>query len=378
MALVPPMPPYHFPQAPVIFDAYAPQYPMPPSQLPEQAQMAFDPNLGVPEPAQGNSFGSTISSDSNHGELNHVPGMEGMPSTPPSSISSNASSQQPSGNEGNVAYDMPQTTHSMPSNYAPADCFMAQAPPPGNEGSRKGKERERGPTDHGYNPLAQYMPQTTIHSMPSSYATAENPMTLDRFTQLQQSSQLNSHQVPDGAPYGIAGSVAPSAEDFVLPETMFECNCGPNCQCVVCAVHPFNDVTMGRLGELSDLLAEEYADFGDESRHQSGLGGLSPNTLTGVEVDPENWESMFGLGEAIDPSLSMNGQPSASNSGYGQHGMPAAGAPMPGVAHSSNFYTMQYNLPDVEASRCSVGHSSCRCHEGCPCEGCRTHTGHNL
>ncbi|KAI4169814.1 MAG: hypothetical protein LQ346_008929 [Caloplaca aetnensis] len=368
---------------------------MPPSQFPEQAQMGFDPNMGVPERAQENSFGSTTSSDSNHGELNHLTGMEGMPFTPPSSMSSNASPEQQSGNEGNptgevrhgetmgyghspFAYDMPQTTHSMPSNYVMADYFMAQAPPSGNEGSRKGKEREREPMDHGYNPLTQYMPQTTIHSMPSSYATAENPMTLDRLTQLQQSSQLYSHQVPDGAPYGIAGSVAPSAEDFVLPETMFECNCGPNCQCVVCAVHPFNDVTMGRMGELSDLLAAENADFGGESRHQPGHGELSPNTFTGMEVDPENWESMFGLGEAIDPRLSMDGHPSASNSAYGQYGMPTAGAPMPGVAHSSNFYTMQYNLPDAEASRCPGGHSSCRCREGCPCEGCRTHTGHNL
>lgn len=312
---------------------------------PGEPNPGFHPNNGLPEPVQENSLGSTISSDSNHGEPNPLAGLRNVTYTPPSSMSSNASPEQ-------------------------------QLEPVANEGSLKGKERERETIDHGHWPYD--MPQTTIHSMPSSYATAENPMTQDRLIQLQQSSQLYSHQVPQYAPYGIAGSVAPSAEGFIPRESMYVCGCGPGCQCVACVVHPFNDSTMGRMGELSDLMAAENAALGAESQRQSGYEEPSPNTVTGPEVDPGNWESMAGPAHGVDPSHLTNQHPSATSSAYGNFGMPTAGGPVLDVAHSSNFFTMQYHLPGPVPSLCSAGNITCRCGEDCPCMGCRTHSGHKL
>ncbi|KAL8919972.1 MAG: hypothetical protein Q9208_006540 [Pyrenodesmia sp. 3 TL-2023] len=455
------MPQYPFPQAPPNFDPYAASYPNPPSQLPEQARMAFHPNAGVPEPSQESIFGSGIppwrlpaqaqigyfmgslkrafhpnmdlperAEDTSFGGTIppwRVPGQPHMVFNPDNgllepafypdnnlpnraqensldnTISSDLDSADPNmgthldnGLPKPVQEDSldstisPASNHGEPNplaglrnttNTAPSSMSSNASPeqhlePLVNKGSLKGKERERETIGHGHWPYD--MPQTTVHSMPSNYATAENPMTQDRLIQLQQSSELHSHQVPQYAPYGIAGSVAPPAEGFIPPESMYVCACGPGCQCVACVVHPFNDSTMGRMGELSDLMAAESAALGAESRRQSGYEELSPNTVTGPEVDSGNWGSMAGPTDGVDPSQLTNEHPSATSSAYGNYVMPTAGGPVLDVAHSRNFFTMRYQLPGSVPGFCTAGNITCRCGEDCPCVGCRTHMGHKL
>ncbi|KAL8756481.1 MAG: hypothetical protein Q9184_004489 [Pyrenodesmia sp. 2 TL-2023] len=361
---------------------------IPPWQLPEQPQIAFHPDSGLPEPAfypdhdlphpaQENSIGSTISSDPNSGEPN--PGFHpdnGLPKPVQENSLDSTSSSDSNYGEPNPLAGLGNVTYTTPSSMSPNPSPEQQFEPAANEGSLKGKEREVDTVGNGHWPYD--MPQTTVHSMPSSYATAENPMTQDRLTQLQQSSQLYSHQVPQCAPYGIAGSVAPSAEGFIPHESMYVCGCGPGCQCVACVVHPFNDCTMGRMGELSDIMAAENAALGAENWRQSGYEVPSPNTVTGPEVDSGNWESMAGLADGVDPSQLTNEHPPTTSSAYGNYGMPTAGGPALDVAHSSKFFTMQYHLPGPVPILCSVGNITCRCGEDCPCMGCRTHSGHKL
>ncbi|KAL8841505.1 MAG: hypothetical protein Q9170_000888 [Blastenia crenularia] len=129
-------------------------------------------------------------------------------------------------------------------------------------------------------------PQTTVYSLPSTYATQQNPMTFEQHGQMQQNGQLYGQNIPQYALDGINGTAAHPAEQIGATEFMHECACGPGCHCTYCVVHPYNPCALANANELAGIRSSDS--------HASGTGeGLPP--LQG----PVNAN---GLADAIDNS----------------------------------------------------------------------------
>ncbi|KAI4121839.1 MAG: hypothetical protein LQ338_006137 [Usnochroma carphineum] len=314
------------------------------SQVPEHTQLGFHPTNGLLPIAQNGCCSSKVPPESRFQEPNPL-AMEDLAlssRTPASSSHSRDQSQESKLNGATL----------------------------------KGKEPEGAMMDHGH--LVDNMPRTTVFSMPSNYATAENPMTSGQRAQLQHNAQLYAHQVPHYAPYGITGSAAPSAEHINTQDFMHQCSCGPDCQCFLCVVHPFNPVSNDHIGEMADLMTSESVNDEARSRPQSWYGEPSPNPVSGPEVDAGNWDSMLSTAEGAGTSqMMMNGYPAAATNAYGGNGLPAAAAAAPYQIHSNDYITMEYRFPAPGSNMCSNGNSTCRCGDNCNCEGCFTHTGHH-
>ncbi|KAL8907671.1 MAG: hypothetical protein Q9171_005764 [Xanthocarpia ochracea] len=102
-------------------------------------------------------------------------------------------------------------------------------------------------------------PQTTIYSMPSTLATAENPMTSHQSAQLQASGSWRAQQVPRFAAEGIIGSAAQPGDSIEVTDNLYECPCGDGCACVFCSVHPHNEASVARAQEMGRLMLEPNA-----------------------------------------------------------------------------------------------------------------------
>ncbi|KAL7275167.1 hypothetical protein RUND412_001907 [Rhizina undulata] len=129
------------------------------------------------------------------------------------------------------------------------------------------------------------------------------------------------------------------------------CNCGPSCNCLGCAVHPFNRRTIEYAREMGELVVSQSPHAAtpaplhsvnstppNEQRGCCGGGnhGLFDENSTGQDEDEDEKERDRGDG-ARDNSMS----PSA-------------------------FLYVDYPMVGCDTGRCSCG-------EGCTCEGCLTH-----
>ncbi|KAL8736111.1 MAG: hypothetical protein Q9181_002552 [Wetmoreana brouardii] len=224
----------------------------------------------------------------------------------------------------------------------------------------------------GYGSLVRVTPQTNLYTMPATYATAENPMTMDQHTRLHQSAQMQSQSIPQYAPYGITGSAAPSAEHYDTSSFLHTCSCGDNCQCVACAAHPYNTATTDRVQGLDDIMSSQRGSQGSSSRPQSSYGQILGEV---TDVDPRNLGS---AAEGLDLNqLGMGGYQTAASNSYQHDGLPATTMAAPFFAPSHQYLTMEYRFPVADANICTNITGACRCGEGCTCLGCRTHSGHN-
>ncbi|KAL8698763.1 MAG: hypothetical protein Q9201_006394 [Fulgogasparrea decipioides] len=224
----------------------------------------------------------------------------------------------------------------------------------------------------GCGPLVRATPQTNLYTVPATYATAENPMTMDQHARLQQSAQMHSQSIPQYAPYGITGSAAPSAEHFDTSSFLHTCSCGDNCQCIGCAAHPYNTATTNRVQGLADIMSSQHSIQGSSSRPQSSYGQIL-GEVTGV--DPGNLGS---AAEGLDlDQLGMGGYQAAASNSYQHDGLPATTMAAPFFAPSHQYLTMEYRFPVADANICNNITGACRCGEGCTCLGCRSHSGHN-
>lgn len=216
-------------------------------------------------------------------------------------------------------------------------------------------------------------PYTTLYNMPPTYATAANPLTLEQQAFMLQNSQFHSQDVPQYAPSGLIGSAAPSAEGHNALGLMHDCSCGPDCQCMFCAVHPYNAPSRDRVQVLADLLPVD--DMG-RSRPQSLYGSISHSSE----------DSGAGAG-IYDPRLHKDSpvssimqstaltQPDPSGNNLGAAPFESLEQAQDTTATSSGYLTMAYSYGPEPQESCTSG--NCRCGDNCVCVGCLTHTGHD-
>ena len=229
--------------------------------------------------------------------------------------------------------------------------------------------------------------QTTLYTMPPNYATADNPLNPRQLSYLQQ-DPLYSQRVPENAPHGLIGLVAPSAEGNIRGSPIHNCKCGANCQCVGCAAHPYNESTRHRVQDLVHLLLHPNED----GNYQTGSRpGSQPHSSCDLTYDTTTSDinrmsttiyptSISNLSLPTTPTpLGTSAQTSMGNC-TSQALIPSTiGESHSFVSSSSDYYTVEFNLGSMESrDGCTDVTGACRCQTGCNCIGCCFHIGHDL
>lgn len=242
----------------------------------------------------------------------------------------------------------------------------------------KNKSSEHSPYAHGFSPFPfAQVPQTTVYSMPATYATAENPLTARQQEFFQRNSHVYTQQVPHYAPLGVVGSAAPPAEANVMLSLAHDCTCGPTCQCVFCVAHPYNGPTRDRVQSLADLLSDDGV-YSPET-HLSPYGSPFHSPAESSNIPSTNHRMQ--IEDILHPSdLPPTRELSSSSYGVGGHSaMPngsLAEAAQPAIS-SSGYLTMEYEFSSMPYERCTDSSGTCRCRDACDCVGCLTHSGHD-
>ena len=227
--------------------------------------------------------------------------------------------------------------------------------------------------DHQWIP---HLDQTTLYTLPPTYATASHPLNPLQLAQLQHSHSGFSQMVPQYAPSGLMGSAAPSADGSMIFNPAHNCNCGDNCLCLGCAAHPYNATTRHHVQDLRQILENSHETTGSSSRPQSSYGSpinmidvhrMTPGTMGNIKGDlpsPARSDS-FQMSSLTGSNFH---QPS-DNSSPTQATFP--------VFSSSGYYTMEFPMEQDFSMGCTDVSGSCKCGSDCACIGCLTHTGHD-
>ncbi|KAL8921449.1 MAG: hypothetical protein Q9172_004016 [Xanthocarpia lactea] len=225
----------------------------------------------------------------------------------------------------------------------------------------KGKGRETEVPMDAVETMINGAPQTTIYSMPSTLATAENPMTSYQSAQLQASGSWRAQQVPRFAAEGINGSAAQPADSIEATDNLYECPCGDGCACVFCSVHPHNEASVARAQEMGRLMLEPNAPTALGSPPQFLLDEMA-NHVTGHG----------------DHTGSQNNQADdfPGHLGYGPTDGPSSEQMSLGPMLAEGYMYHEYDYQPT-GNLCSDSTGTCNCQELCPCLGCQTHTGHH-
>ena len=207
------------------------------------------------------------------------------------------------------------------------------------------------------------VPQTTLYPLPPNYATAQNPMTAGQHSIHQQTTFANAQTVPSYAPAGLSGFAASPTNGTALFESMHNCTCGSACQCLFCAVHPYNSATLQQVHNLAHHLpiGPDYPSLSTSHSPQSSQAAISPS------YQPP--EQRYVPPQYQPTSISSNSALVSAN--------------LPSVLHYPNapqsdpqYFTLTYQINPDEILSCTDISGSCKCGDDCACVGCLTHTGH--
>lgn len=169
-------------------------------------------------------------------------------------------------------------------------------------------------------------------------------------------------------------------QDYVtIPEDAnHNCGCGPLCQCLGCASHPFNETTRQHIQEMGYLMTSRNDDLSAESpgdstnspriEHQypngnQGYSNLSINDVASLEQGYDNPYEHF----ANIPGTTPLATPlqTSHNQNQGQIMMMQPNA----------YVTVEYPVGLLDP--CTNMTGTCQCGANCACIGCLTHHGHN-
>ena len=235
---------------------------------------------------------------------------------------------------------------------------------------------------NSYSEISSFSPQTTIYSIPPGYATAGNPLNPQQLSELQRDPRF-AQIVPEHAFHAFVGSSTPYTEADGNASNKHSCSCGPDCQCIACAAHPYNATTQGR---VQDLLYSNPGEFRSTNGPSSRESGEIP-TFSDVHILPASSdlhitmqpvpvvEDTHNLGiehpAEPNPFSRDDGVPSFPHTTY--TGLYEE-ASLPPVSFD-DYYMYEYLVPDFNT--CTAPAGSCQCGNDCACVGCLTHTGHD-
>ncbi|KAL4986394.1 hypothetical protein BDW68DRAFT_188881 [Aspergillus falconensis] len=145
------------------------------------------------------------------------------------------------------------------------------------------------------------------------------------------------------------------------------CACGPQCNCLACPDHPYNDVTVQHIQEVGRIIAQDSQAFGDgisqQNPHANGLHYSAPQmdqTLAELETNYENTLAESCCGTANTPL----------DNDHDAQGLASFTADHLMVPDAYYTYEYQVGLPGA----CAGEVGNCQCGPSCSCLGCLTHS----
>lgn len=175
----------------------------------------------------------------------------------------------------------------------------------------------------------------------------------------------------------------PSAVDFnsqdilgLQGEPNHNCGCGPGCQCLGCASHPFNKTTRQHIQEMGYLMASRDDDQSIESprdnenppyheqQYPNNTGDYSNFQVNGALPLFQGYSNPYEHFANI-PGTTLTSAPATYNSqAQGQMMM-----------QPNAYVTVEYPVGLLDP--CTNMTGTCQCGISCACVGCLTHHGHN-
>ena len=183
------------------------------------------------------------------------------------------------------------------------------------------------------------------------------------------------HTVNTNIPYTSGTPVwNPSSTDAL-------CNCGPECGCLGCPVHYYNDATTQHFASLQSILEQDSQDS-----QSMAYGGQNPPLVSPVDVNgmsqslyaafPNGVQSPTypppGAGGGPAPALPMQQYPSAASMPMAPSRPRTSSMDMP-FSHfnSSDYVTVEFPLQEYPS--CADRNGNCMCDDDCQCMGCMIH-----
>ncbi|OJJ49934.1 hypothetical protein ASPZODRAFT_89582 [Penicilliopsis zonata CBS 506.65] len=161
-------------------------------------------------------------------------------------------------------------------------------------------------------------------------------------------------------------------------DTIHDCSCGDDCQCLGCASHPFNHTTRQHVQEMGFIVTLDGQVEG--SLRSNGLQTVSSpfpgeNSTAVLNNSLPHFDHILNTTPLPD-NIAMYSEhfPSSGfNSSFPSP--PAEYASGQQMMEPSEYYTIAY--PVGLPSTCSDVTGSCQCGNDCTCLGCLTHSGHS-
>lgn len=178
-------------------------------------------------------------------------------------------------------------------------------------------------------------PQPTLFAYPPSYGSHQNPL---QPASWRHSVANNMYAAPADIPlYPLQGPD--------LDMALHSCGCGPTCQCVGCAAHPYNDATQ-------EYVRSAYAE------------SVSPHEAYAPIYPPPVFASDSAVPEVATGSTNGTSRHESPRSEGGSTGEEQALSP-------SDFFFVSY---PINGDGCGGDTTSCPCGDGCQCLGCTIHS----
>ena len=177
--------------------------------------------------------------------------------------------------------------------------------------------------------------------------------------------------------YQVGQTYMDKAPVWPPPDMEALCNCGPDCGCLACPVHYYNDTTQQHFAGLGTILDHDSQTFGDLSfrpQEPPFMGQANVNSIA------HNLYNAFPHG-VQSPTFPPD---PPSSSGY--NAAQAYPSAPPSAAHSrqesladvpsetfdsSEYLTLEY--PFDQFPSCSDANGVCLCDDSCQCMGCMLH-----
>jgi len=219
-----------------------------------------------------------------------------------------------------------------------------------------------------------YPQQTTVYAYPASYGSYLNPLQPSEWRQ----SVVNNMYAQPAQPVDSLNSLnnlyamPPANVDI---STLHSCGCGPTCQCIGCAAHPYNNAT------------QEYV----RSAYKGLREPLSPASNLFSNSTPPYNAAIFSASDSAYPSdkdymmpARAPKYPSHNNgNGNGENQQPSPVAESPSISDAgtstggeeqtlsaSDFFFVNY---PISGDGCGGDTTSCPCGDDCQCLGCTIH-----
>ncbi len=266
------------------------------------------------------------------------------------------------------------------------------------------------PATPSYTPVSNVhsFPQSMPFALPPNVGTPQHPLTPDFYFNGQQANPMyggvNSQYIPPDvtATSFLNTTLIPTAISTGLGHT---CSCGDACNCVGCAVHPYNQRMLMWVHDLNHIAHQDPKSIQPYAGHYSGFHqhpGFIPmhipqtchgNATANLSLQP-NPAQACGLhhpepivsnqfppapfGNSPLTGTLSSGMTTCTASPENQGSWPAwpyatsadaQTSDEPGPSPSDFFY--------VSYPGCGTSMSSCKCGDGCTCSGCLTHAGHD-